>query len=91
MISEKEMNMKDIFKKIGRASLVVIIAAAIAGCAGMSNTEQRMLSGGAIGAAGGAALGAIGGNAALGAVAGGAAGVVGGVIVDQYEKSKGNP
>lgn len=60
------------------------------GCAGMTPTEQRMLSGGAIGAAGGAAIGAAtGGSAAGGAAIGGAAGVVGGVIVDQYERSQG--
>jgi osmotically inducible lipoprotein OsmB len=40
----------------------------------------RALTGGAMGAAGGAALGAIGGNPALGAVAGGATGAaVGGL------------
>ncbi|MCU0574332.1 MAG: YMGG-like glycine zipper-containing protein [Syntrophobacteraceae bacterium] len=60
------------------------------GCSGMSYTQQRMLSGGAIGAASGAVIGAAtGGSAATGAAIGGAAGVVGGVIVDQYEKSQG--
>jgi osmotically inducible lipoprotein OsmB len=52
------------------------------GCAHMTPTQQRALSGGAIGAAGGAALGAItGGSAALGAVVGGAAGAVGGALI----------
>jgi osmotically inducible lipoprotein OsmB len=52
------------------------------GCANMTPTQQRALSGGAIGAAGGAALGAItGGSAALGAVVGGAAGAVGGALI----------
>lgn len=65
------------------AGLVVILA----GCANMSSREQRMLSGGAIGAAGGAALGAItGGNPAVGAAVGGAVGVVGGAIVDEMDK-----
>ena len=63
-----------------------------AGCASMSPTEQRLLSGGAIGAASGAAIGAaVGGSPAAGAAIGGAAGVVGGAIVDQVEKSRGNP
>ncbi|MFA5111858.1 MAG: hypothetical protein WC443_10665 [Desulfobaccales bacterium] len=54
----------------------------------MSSTEQRMLSGGAIGASGGALIGAIGGSAALGAAAGGGAGVLGGFVYDQYQKSR---
>lgn len=73
-----------------RLTAVLLTVAMLYGCAGMSYTEQRMLSGGAIGAASGAAIGAAtGGSAAAGAAIGGAAGVVGGVIVDQYEKSQG--
>jgi osmotically inducible lipoprotein OsmB len=69
---------------------VLLFLSVLYGCAGMTPTEQRMLSGGAIGAAGGAAIGAAtGGSAAAGAAIGGAAGVVGGVVVDQYEKSQG--
>ena len=49
-------------------------------------TTSRSLSGGAMGAAGGAALGAIGGNAALGAAAGAGAGLIGGYLYDQHEK-----
>lgn len=60
----------------------------IAGCAGMSDTEQRALSGTAIGAAGGAAVGAIAGNAGLGAAVGAGAGLVGGLVVDKVEKDK---
>jgi hypothetical protein len=41
------------------------------GCSGMSNTQQRVLSGGAVGATGGAIIGAVAGSAALGAAAGG--------------------
>jgi hypothetical protein len=56
----------------------------------MTSSQQRMLSGGAIGAGAGAAVGAIsGGSGTTGAVIGGAAGVVGGIIVDQNEKNKG--
>lgn len=61
------------------------------GCSGMSPTEQRMLSGGAIGAGGGALIGAIGGSAALGAAVGGGAGVLGGLVYDQYQKSRETP
>ena len=73
-----------------RRVMILVVAApvALAGCSNMSTTEQRTLSGGAIGTAGGAVLGAIGGNAALGAVAGAGAGVIGGYLYDRYEKSK---
>jgi osmotically inducible lipoprotein OsmB len=73
-------------------ALLVILATSIVGCASMSPTEQRLLSGGAIGAGTGAAIGAVtGGSPAVGAAIGGAAGVVGGAIVDQYEKNQGRP
>ena len=67
---------------------VLTVVSLTFGCAGMTPTEQRILSGGAIGAAGGAAIGAAYGNPAAGAAIGGAAGVVGGVIVDQVERSR---
>ncbi len=61
------------------------------GCSGMSYTAQRTLSGGAMGAAGGAAIGAIAGNPGMGAAIGGGAGAAGGYIYDQYKKSRGEP
>ena len=61
------------------------------GCSGMSYTQQRVLSGGAVGASGGAIIGAVAGSAALGAAAGGGAGLLGGYVYDQYQKSRGNP
>ena len=60
----------------------------VVGCSNMSNTQQRALSGTAIGAGGGAVLGAIGGNAALGAVAGAAAGLAGGLIYQLGEEER---
>lgn len=61
----------------------------LVGCAGMTPTEQRILSGGAIGAGTGAAIGAAtGGDAGVGAAIGGAAGAVGGAIVDQAERRR---
>ena len=61
------------------------------GCSGMSHTEQRVLSGGAMGAAGGAIIGAAAGSAAIGAAVGGGAGLLGGLAYDQYQKSRRNP
>ena len=46
------------------AVLVLIVCFLAVGCSGMSYTAQRTLSGGAMGAAGGAAIGAIAGNPA---------------------------
>ncbi len=69
--------------------LVILTALIFSGCAGMSYTEQRVLSGGAIGAAGGAAIGAAAGSAATGAAIGGGAGLLGGYLYDRYEKSQG--
>lgn len=56
----------------------------LAGCTGMNSTEQRMLSGGAIGAGTGAVIGAATGglSIAAGAAIGAAAGAAGGYIVD---------
>lgn len=59
----------------------------LAGCAGMSDTEQRALTGTAIGAGGGAIVGAIAGNAGMGAVIGAGAGLIGGLLVDKSAKN----
>ena len=61
----------------------------LTGCAGMTPTEQRVVSGGAIGAGSGAAIGAIsGGSPGVGAAVGGAAGALGGYLLDQYDRSR---
>ena len=74
-------------KNIGKVLVILSVVFLLAGCAGMSPTEQRMLSGGAIGAGAGAAIGAVTvGNPAAGAAIGGAAGVVGGALIDQMDR-----
>lgn len=60
----------------------------LAGCAGMSDTQQRAVTGTGIGAAGGAVIGAIAGNAGLGAAIGAGAGLVGGLLVDRVKKDE---
>ena len=60
----------------------------LAGCANMTEREQRVLSGAAIGTGVGAAAGAIGGNLGLGAAIGAAAGAAGGLVVDEQKKDK---
>jgi len=58
----------------------------ISGCAGMDHTEQRVLSGGALGTAAGVGTAAIvGAPLLLGAAAGAAAGAVGGLVIDRLD------
>jgi hypothetical protein len=74
-----------------RAAAIGFVLAALltGGCAGMSATQQRVLSGGAIGAGSGALIGWAAGCPACGAAIGGGAGLLGGYAYDQYEKSQG--
>jgi hypothetical protein len=67
---------------------ILVISLALGGCAGMSDTQQRTLSGGAMGAAGGAVIGAIAGDAGLGALIGGAAGATGGFLYGKHKESE---
>ena len=66
--------------------LLAGIAGTLAACADMTPTQQRALTGTAIGA--GAVIGAIGGNAGLGAVAGAGAGLLGGLLVDRSRQAQ---
>lgn len=64
-----------------RAALALALILPMAACSGMNRTQQRALSGGAIGAAGGAAVGALtGGSAVTGALIGGAGGAAIGAL-----------
>lgn len=59
----------------------LVLAFALSGCANMTNTQQRALSGGAIGAAGGAAVAAIaGGGIVTGALIGAGGGAAIGAL-----------
>ncbi|WP_374088973.1 glycine zipper family protein [Methylomicrobium lacus] len=72
-------------------SILVIAIWAIthlSGCAGMSDTQQRTVTGGLGGAAGGAIIGAIAGNAGMGAAIGAGAGVVGGYLYGKHKESE---
>jgi osmotically inducible lipoprotein OsmB len=72
-------------------ALILVALVSVSACSGMSYTEQRVLSGGAIGAGSGALIGAAAGSAATGAAIGGGAGLLGGYLYDQYQKSQGRP
>ncbi len=60
--------------------VLAILLVSIIGCADMTTTQQRTVTGGLGGAAAGAAIGAIAGNAGMGALIGGAAGSTGGFL-----------
>jgi hypothetical protein len=70
--------------------LLMVLALAVGGCSGMSSTQQRVLSGGAIGAGSGALIGWAAGSPAAGAAIGAGAGALGGFLYDQYQKSRGH-
>jgi len=79
----KEKTVKQIF-----LIMCLVIGIGLSGCSGMSDTQQRTLSGGAIGASAGVIAGAIAGNAGMGLAIGAAAGAAGGYLYDQNQKSK---
>jgi len=72
-------------------ALVVVVVLLVGSCSGMSNTQQRVLTGGAVGAGSGALIGWAAGCPGCGAAIGGGAGLLGGYVYDQYEKSRGRP
>ena len=70
-------------------ALPLVAALSLTGCSNMSTTQQRELSGGAIGAAAGAGITAIaGGNPIWGAIGGAAVGVLGGYVYDKHEQGQ---
>ncbi len=68
--------------------LILIICLTVFGCAGMSNTEQRTLSGGAIGTGAGAIVGPTPPPPPPPPPPGAAAGAAGGYLYDHHEKAK---
>jgi len=75
-------------RKLVPAVLALSMTLSLSGCAGMSNTQQRVLTGGTGGAAAGAVIGAIAGNAGLGAGIGAATGLIGGYLYDRHKESE---
>ena len=66
-----------------------IVLALASGCADMSSTQQRTLSGAAIGTAAGYALGAVTGmSKGTGMALGAAAGAAGGYVYDKYKENE---
>ena len=61
--------------------LLLVVALALTGCAGLTAREKGALVGGSGGAALGAIIGAAAGNAGIGAAIGGPVGLLGGYLV----------
>jgi hypothetical protein len=61
--------------------MLLVISLALSECAGMSDTEQRTLSGAAIGSAAGEVVAAIAGHTGNGPAVGAAAGAAGGYLL----------
>ncbi|MGE3538351.1 MAG: glycine zipper domain-containing protein [Candidatus Tectimicrobiota bacterium] len=75
--------------KLRSICVLMLVLLATIGCANMSTTQQRALSGGAIGAGGGALVGVVtGGNPAVGAAIGGGVGAAAGAISGEVEKKR---
>ena len=71
-------------KSCYRYLAVLTVTVFLSGCTGMTPRQQSTLSGGAIGAGGGAILGGVsGGSPTVGAVVGGAAGALTGYILGE--------
>lgn len=68
--------------------LMLISTLSFSGCAGMSQTEQRTMSGTMGGAGVGAVIGALAGDAGLGAAIGAAAGATGGYLFGKHKESE---
>jgi len=76
--------MKNIILTLSLISIVGLSA-----CTNMSDTQQRTMSGAAIGTAAGVGVGALtGGGLLWGAVGGAAIGAASGYVYDQHEKGK---
>lgn len=69
------------------APLMLAAALIMTGCAGLSDTQQRTMTGSLGGAAGGAVIGAIAGNAGMGALIGAGAGALGGFAYGKHKES----
>ncbi|WP_322096406.1 glycine zipper domain-containing protein [Oceanibaculum pacificum] len=68
---------------IGAAAAMLLVSAT--GCSNMNKQEQRTLSGGALGAAAGGAIGLLTGSWVTGAVIGGAGGAAAGALTSDKQ------
>ncbi len=72
-------------KFMNRLLIVLVFLITLSGCAGMTDTQQRTVTGGLIGAGAGGIIGAIAGNAGLGAAIGAGVGATGGFLYGRHK------
>jgi uncharacterized membrane protein len=70
------------------AAVAIFAALSLAGCAGLSDTSQRTLTGAGAGAAAGTVVGALTGATLWGAAIGAAGGAATGFIWDQHKQAE---
>lgn len=84
------MTKASLYRTPGLVAVALAGALALTGCSNMNDTQQRVLSGGAIGAGAGAAIGALtGGSALAGGLIGAGGGAGLGWLYDQDQKNGG--
>lgn len=73
-----------------KISIAILLSACLvfAGCAGMTDTQQRTLSGAVIGTAAGGIIGAMAGDAGMGMAIGAAAGAGGGYLYGKHKETE---
>ena len=74
-------------KRMSTMSGVIALGAMLAGCADMTQTQQRALTGTFGGAAAGGLIGAAAGNAGMGAAIGAGLGGTGGFLLGRHNES----
>jgi uncharacterized membrane protein len=70
------------------ATLALLAGVLLAGCADMDDTTRRTAGGAGIGAAGGALIGSLSGDAGWGALIGAGAGAAGGYLYDRSRRNE---
>ena len=66
--------------------IAILVVGLLGACAGMTSQQQRVLSGGAIGAGAGAAVSALSRGSVINAAIGAGAGAVGGYLYDRSKR-----
>ena len=66
---------------------IIVLVAMFVGCADMTQTQQRTITGAAGGAAAGGIIGAIAGNAGMGAAIGAGVGGTGGFLLGRHNEA----
>lgn len=74
-------------KRIRSVSGVIALSSLLVGCADLSQTQQRTITGAAGGAAAGGIIGAIAGNAGMGAAIGAGVGGTGGFLLGRHNEA----